>query len=233
MIDLPQETVLPVGKVYRLVPSRYPPIGIFDAVANPDELAAQFALQSLTNPRIRDEVGDIQLVAPFDRVVGHGCSPVMAAFCHLNAEGSRFSDGTWGVYYAAASLQCAVAEVSHHRARFMERTAEKAIDLDMRSYVTTVAKPLHDVRGPTWATIKHPEDYRPSQALACVLRSQGSWGLAYESIRSPGEECYAALRPPALHVPVVQGAHVTLRWDGSSLTSWYHKSGDRPIAQHG
>ena len=31
----------------------------------------------------------------------------MAAFTHLNPEGSRFSDGSYGVYYAAHTLATA------------------------------------------------------------------------------------------------------------------------------
>ena len=42
----------------RLVPSRFPPVSLFDRVADPKDLEALYALESLTNDRIRDEVGD-------------------------------------------------------------------------------------------------------------------------------------------------------------------------------
>ena len=52
----------------------------------------------------------------------------MAAFTHLNPDGSRFSDGRYGVFYAARSLDTAVAETMHHRANFMAATSRGAAD---------------------------------------------------------------------------------------------------------
>ena len=82
---------------YRLIPSRYPTVGLYDAIADPADLDVVFAVEALTNARIRDELGDLQLVLPEERVAGAGSTPVMAAFTHLNADGSRFSDGSYGV----------------------------------------------------------------------------------------------------------------------------------------
>ncbi len=71
-----------------------------------DEL---FYIEGLTNDRLRDQAGDIALVAPVDRICGPGSSPVMAAFTHVGLA-SRFTDGTFGVYYAGESLETAIAE---------------------------------------------------------------------------------------------------------------------------
>ena len=46
---------------YRLVNSKFPPIGLFDDVASLDEFEALYALQALTNPRLRNEAGDLGL----------------------------------------------------------------------------------------------------------------------------------------------------------------------------
>ena len=48
---------------YRLIPSRYPTVGLYDAIADPADLDVVFAIEALTNPRIRDELGEITLVA--------------------------------------------------------------------------------------------------------------------------------------------------------------------------
>ncbi len=63
-------------------------------MTDPDDLETIFELDALTNPRLRDEVGDIELVPPEDRICGPGTTAIMAAFTHLNPGGSRFSDGT-------------------------------------------------------------------------------------------------------------------------------------------
>jgi hypothetical protein len=106
---------------YRLIPSHFPPIGVYDRVANPADLDAVFAVENLTNPRLRQEAGELSMVAPQDRVAGPGTTPIMAAFTHLNPDGSRFSDGSYGVYYAGQTLDTAIAETRYHRARFLAK----------------------------------------------------------------------------------------------------------------
>lgn len=214
---------------HRLIPSRFPPVSLFDRVARPEELVAVFAVQALTNPRLRQEVGELSLVPAAERVSGPGSTPVMAAFCHLNPEGSRFSDGSWGVYYGADTLDTAVAEVGHHRARFFAATAEPPIDVDLRAYVAQVAQPLHDLRGPRWQAHTQPDDYATPQALARRLRTAGSWGVVYPSVRHAGGQCVGLFRPRALVLPVVQGAHISLQWDGQRIAGWYRKSDHTPL----
>ncbi len=212
----------PWNPCYRLIPSRFPPISVFEKVASAEDFDTLYAVQALVNPRIRQEVGEIDLVPAADRVFGVGSSPVMAAFCHLNPEGSRFSDGTWGVYYGAQTLETAVAEVSHHRSKFLEATSQPAIDVDLRCYVATVQAPLLDVRA--LADIHHPDSYAASREVAKTHRAQGTAGLLYRSVREPQHECVAVLKPPAIRVPVTQGPHVTLCWDGRRIKAWYRKS---------
>lgn len=229
MTTSPKMSVLAWNPTYRLVPSRYPPVGLFDRVANADDLDVVFAIEAVTNPRLRDEIGEIQLVARSDRVVGEGSSAVMAAFCHLNPDGSRFSDGTWGVYYGASSLGVAVAEVSYHRANFLRATAQLPMDIDMRCYVGHVTKPLHDLRPDAWRHVHHPDDYAAPQALAKRLRAEDAWGVVFHSVRSPGGECVGVFRPNGVDLPVKQGVHVSLRWDGSTVCDWYRKSNATPL----
>jgi RES domain-containing protein len=221
---LPEAVAIDWRRTVRLVASRYPAVSLFERVADPADLDAVFAIEALANPRLRQEAGEISLVPPADRVSGIGSTPVMAAFCHLNPEGSRFSDGTWGVYYAARTLATAVAEVAHHRARFLAATNEEAIEIDLRSYIADVQAELHDIRGPGWDAVHDPDDYRASQRLARSLRVRGSWGIAYRSVRHAGGECVAAFKPRAIRLPVVQGAHLTLHWNGREIDQWYEKS---------
>jgi len=226
---LPPLTEIAWAECFRLVPSRFPPVSLYERVASADEFDAVFAVEMLTNPRLRQEAGEISLVAPDERVFGPGSTPVMAAFCHLNAQGSRFSDGTWGAYYAAATLATAVAEVAYHREKFFAATKQEAIDVDLRVYVAAVAKPLHDVRAPRWAAVHDPDDYSASQALARRLRLADSWGIVYRSVRDAGGICIAALRPKTVTLPVRQAQHVTLRWNGVRIEQWYAKAGLHPL----
>ena len=59
---------------YRIIPSRYPPVGLFDTLVEPDELEVLFELEGMTNDRLRDEAGEIALVPVADRLIGPACS---------------------------------------------------------------------------------------------------------------------------------------------------------------
>lgn len=201
---------------YRIVPSRFPPIGVYDRIADPADLDAVFAIEALTNPRLREEAGALKLVPRDRRISGPGSTPVMAAFTHLNPEGSRFSDGSWGVFYAAHSVATAVEETVYHRQRFLAATAEPSCDIPMRCYRTGIAGRLHDLRG-GWPQVQSPDSYIASQALAQQLRNrEGSNGIVYDSARHAGGECVAVFYPD-LVAPCVQSEHLIYRWDGERI----------------
>src|SRR5687767_8740697 len=94
---------------YRLIPSHFPPISLFENLLDPTELEAAYALESLTNDRLQDYAGNIALVVPEDRVTGPGTTAIMAAFTHIGIP-SRFTSGSFGVYYAGLSLETAMEE---------------------------------------------------------------------------------------------------------------------------
>lgn len=216
---------------WRLIPSRFPPVGLFDRVAEPEDLEIVFAIEALTNDRLRDEAGDITLVSPSERISGDGTTPIMAAFTHLNPEGSRFTDGTYGVYYAAIDIDTAIAETRFHRALFLAATKEPAIEIDMRSYASDLEADLHDIRKmqsdmpDIYAA--EPGRYADAQSMARELRNTGSNGIAYDSVRFSGGECVAVFRPRLLS-PVRQGSHYCYVWNGREITNIYKKNNYTP-----
>ncbi len=226
------EPSIPISKViwkpcWRLVPSRFPPQGLFDRVAEPEDLDVVIAIESLTNDRLRDEIGDITLVPPAERVSGPGTTPIMAAFTHLNPEGSRFTDGSYGVYYAAIDIETAIAETRFHRDRFLAATKQPPIEIDMRSYAADLTASLHDIRNlqtdkPS-IYASNPEQYVSAQSLAKQLRDAGANGIVYDSVRHTGGECVAVFRPRLLS-PVKQGAHYCYVWNGVEITTVYQKT---------
>ena len=221
---------LPVARVEwkpcrRIVPSRFPPIQLFERVTDPTDLEAIFELESLTNPRLRDEVGDIRLVPEGDRITGPGTSVIMAAFTHLNPQGSRFSDGTYGVFYAARDLPTAIAETKHHRELFMRATRQPRMELDMRVYLVDLVANLHELRGRkrTNPLVYHDDSYAVGQNLARRLRDDGSNGIVYDSVRHAGGEC-AAVFIPRLLSNCRQERHLCYVWDGTRIATIYEKS---------
>lgn len=209
---------------WRIIPSRFPPVALFERVTEPSDLEAIFELESLTNPRLRDEVGDIRLVPAGERISGPGSSIIMAAFTHMNPEGSRFSDGTYGVFYAANDLETAIAETIYHRERFMRATQQARMELDMRVYLTDLDGELHDLRDEktTQPLVYHTDNYSGGQHLARMLRKQGSSGIVYDSVRREDGECVAVFRPRLLSNGR-QERHLCYVWDGSRIATVYEK----------
>jgi RES domain len=201
---------------HRLVPSRFPPVGLFDRVAAPDDLQAVFDIEALTNDRLRDETGDLALVPAADRISGPGTTPIMAAFTHLNPEGSRFSRGTFGVYYCAQTLPTALAEVRYHQERFLLRTREGAMRLQLRLYLADLDARLLDVR--KVVACRLPDDYAPSQMIGEQAHAERKDGILYRSVRHATGVCAAVFRPTVLR-HCRQSKHYTFHFDGSRITT--------------
>lgn len=209
---------------YRIIPSRFPPIGLFDKVADPADLDTVYQIEAMTNDRLREEAGELSLVPPEDRVSGPGTTAIMAAFTHLNPEGDRFTDGSYGVFYAGLALETAIEETKHHRALFLGATDEPAQEIDMRVYAIDLDAVLHDIRG---MRAKRPELYDPSnyatsQSFARKLREEGSDGIVYQSVRHESGECAAVFRPRLLS-NCRQERHLCYVWDGSGISTVYEK----------
>jgi hypothetical protein len=218
---------LAVGEVrwqpcFRVISSRFPPIHLFERVASATDWDALYWLESLTNPRLRDEVGEIDLVPPEDRVFGPGASVIMAAFTQLNPEGSRFADNSFGAFYAAASLDTSIAETRYHREVFLRATRQGPTELDMRTYLCDVGGSFHDIRGKReqMSDIYDPDSYVSSQKLARSLRSAGSNGVVYDSVRHATGQCVAVYRPRLIQ-NCRQGAHLRYVWDGKCICQVY------------
>ena len=200
---------------YRIVPSRYPAIGPWDRIAAADDFEALALIEGMTNPRLREELGVLSITPRERWITGPGSTPVMAAFTHLNPEGSRFSDGSYGVFYASRTLETAIRETVYHRERFLARTREPAMQLQMRSYLCNLGCALHDLRG-GYPAAHDPDDYATSQRLAAALRRQNGNGIVYDSVRHRGGQCAAIFWPDKVG-PCRAGRHYAYHWDGRTI----------------
>jgi hypothetical protein len=207
---------------FRVISSRFPPIHLFERVAGAEDWEALYWLESLTNPRLRDDVGEIELVPREDRIFGPGASVIMAPFTHLNPEGSRFADDTFGAFYAAASLDTSIAETRYHREIFLRATRQRPLELDMRTYLCDVAASFHDIRGKRerMPEIYDPDSYVASQKFARSLKLAGSNGIVFDSVRHSGGQCLAAYRPRLVQ-NCRQGTHLRYVWDGERISQVY------------
>jgi RES domain-containing protein len=214
---LPPLTKIRLPDTHRLVPSRYPPIGILDIVAVPEDLELMFALEAWTNDRISAEVGLIHTIPTDEWVIGKPqATVIMAAFCHPRPGGGRFNSENRGAWYSAFDLETAHAEVIYHRTKELVEIGVLETRLEMRQYVAAFNSAFHDVRGAdkAFALYHDPDSYKESQALARQLLDARSNGILYRSVRRPGGQCVACFRPK-LVTNVRPSAHFEFRWEGT------------------
>lgn len=219
----------------RIIRSAFPPIDLFEDIADPADWPLLIMAEMKTNPRLMETIGNLDLVPPARRVSGAGASLLMAPFTHVSRDRqSRFSDGSFGVLYVGDVFETALFETIHHHARFMAQTREPAgWTSQFREILLSVEGSLHDLRGEPVG--KSPlllaDGYEAGQALGAGLRAAGSEGLVYPSVRRPGGECVGLFWPDLAANPL-QGRHLDYHWDGNRV-DLYREAGTGKVFRIG
>jgi RES domain-containing protein len=199
----------------RLINSAFPPIDLFEDIADPADWELLAKAEARTNPRIMDSIGQLDNVPLARRVSGPGASYAMAPFVHCSPDrAGRFHNGHFGAFYAANDFETAVAETVHHVARFLSATYEKPGWVSvMRELTGRIDRAMVDIRTGNHADLLHPNDYGASQDFARIHRTAGADGIIYPSVRKKGGECFATFWPDVPGRPV-QAGHWRYHWDG-------------------
>lgn len=205
---------------YTLIPSRFPPIDLFERIANDDEGAAVARIETITNPRLRDRQRALQteavdVTAPRYQNWNH------APFTYRNPEGSRYFGPESAVLELADDLQTALAISVRKRETFLSRTDEARTNLDMRVLSRKVTGRFADLR--------HLDPNLDRDARIAVGRRIADIttpidGLLYNPPERPSAKCFAILNAGAL-ARAVQGDHFRFVWDGKCIRSLYSFSG--------
>ena len=202
--SVPRET-------WRLIPSRFPPIGLFDTVSTVADLRAVMELEGWTNDRLvaermsRIPDADWALNVP-------NTSVIMAAFLHAPPSGARFNGPELGAWYSAAAVEVSIAEVGHHLRREAVAMGATSLQRDFRAYLCDVGGNGHlDLRGKAAdaPAILDPASHRASQAFGEEARSAGADGIVFDSLRFAGGTNFVAYRPRLIG-NVRQERHVRL-----------------------
>ena len=208
---------------HRLLNAKFPPIPLFEDVASADDFDKLYALQTLTNPRLQTEMGNLSLLRTKDIPFGiNGAHYAVASFTHVNSDGSRFSDGSFGLMYIGDSTSTAIAEVRHHQMIYWN----KVIGLNYDRFVfkelfcsfsvnTGLDLCCLDMLDPLYA----PDNYTSSRTLGEKVREEGKYsGIKYNSVRHEGGTCYALFTPKEI-TNIIQTKHYEMIWDGSKISS--------------
>ena len=230
MIELPSipRTKVTWHRAVRIIRSLYPPVDLFEDIADPSDWPLLLSAEQKTNPRVMESIGNIDLVPVRRRVGGTGASFLMAPFTHISTDRpSRFSDGSFGVLYVGKTFEAGLFETMYHHARFMAATAQRpGWTSQFREIILDVDAQLHDLRNSNaYLPALDPDDYSEGHAVGFGLRANGSDGIVYPSVRLPGGECVALFYPDGASKPT-QGRHLDYHWNGATI-DFYRDAGAR------
>ena len=118
---------------------------------------------------------------------------------------SRFSDGSFGVWYGCDRIETTVHETAYHwRNSFLLDAGftQAGIKINRKIYTVRCDAALIDFRDVTAAfpDLINPNDYAFTQQIGARLHREGHPGLTSKSARFNGD-CYAVLNPKLLSNP--------------------------------
>ena len=209
----------------RVISSRFPRVQLFDDIAKPGDWDDLERLANLTSPRVRQTTEGWGMLRPEDCARGEGADLIMAPYAYLRPGGSRFSDGTYGVYYAGRDLKSAVDETIFHTEKFAREGRMPAVAFEKQVLEARISGSFHDLRKePPDKKILSPDTYAASQSFALTVRHQEkSSGIVYPSVRSAGGECIAVFLPRLIS-NCRRTLHLAYLWDGVRVTGVQERS---------
>lgn len=168
---------------YRLIPSRFPPVGLFDTVTTTADFLATVELVGWTNDRLVPE--RLNRLPRSEWAYGRpNSSVIMASFLH--ASSARFNGPDLGAWYASDDIRTSMAEVAHHLRR---ETVARSVPSMKRTYRTYVANLLgddyRDIRGEqvSLSSVYRSDSYVASQPFGEAVRQAGKDGIIFDSLR--------------------------------------------------
>lgn len=140
--------------------------------------------------------------------------------CHWAS--SRFSDGRFGVWYGADTVETSVHETAFHWFHGLLADAgfeREAVVAERRVHAVACEAMLLDMRRAARQApaMTHKTDYALAQAVGERLQREGHPGLLAPSARHAPGLTYAVFNPTVLSNPRVHG-HLTYRLDAGRIT---------------
>jgi hypothetical protein len=205
------------GDAYRLIPSRFPPVNVYEGLVANDRLEEVYAAEDLTNPRLRS----LGRLAP-DGDGSAAADPKLqnwnlAPFAYGNPDGTLFFDERRPCLEVAGDRQTALAVSVARRELFLGRTQEPATGLDMRML-------RHPVDGMFWDLREMEEplsglDLASRRALGAQMPPDAQ-GILYRCAERPAGTCIAVTTGDVLERSI-QTIHFRYVWDGKRVVLLY------------
>ncbi|MBS0511600.1 MAG: RES family NAD+ phosphorylase [Proteobacteria bacterium] len=141
-------------------------------------------------------------------------------FRHWQA--SRFSDGSYGVWYGSESVETTVFESAYHWYRGLLCDAgfeRETVSAERKVYLVACGAALLDFRKATaeHRDLLHPSDYAFPQSVGARIHHEGHPGLLIQSVRRRAGENFAIFNPGVLSNPR-HHCQLTYRLEAGQIT---------------
>jgi hypothetical protein len=189
-----------------LIPSRFPPVELYEPIAPKEDWDALKRIEALTNPRLLSGAGF--LLSEDQGKIDQNW--LIAPFAYPDPEPSSYSDGSYGFSIVAESLHSALLFAIQRREAFLKRTREGPIRLVMRTLKVKMKARLADM--------SHLEESDPYlRTLVKEYRVAKSHGVLIKGPRGKSDRLAIILRPTAFVPPAVQAEHYCFLWNGERI----------------
>lgn len=205
------------GEAFRLIPSRFPPVNVYEGLIAHDRQEELVAAENLTNPRLRS-LDRLSAAASGDATADPRLQNWnLAPFAYGNPDGSLFFSEDRPCLELALERQTALAVSVARRQSFMEATSEEPIGLDMRMLCTPVSGVFWDLRSAPNSLASLPMKNR--RALGAQMPA-GAQGILYRPPERPAGTGLAIVTGDVLERSQ-QTVHFRYVWDGRCIASLY------------
>jgi len=181
---------------HRLIPSRYPPTGILDLIAAPEDFEAVAELEGWTNDRISAELGVLSILPAGGMGMGRtNATAIMAAYCHPHETGGS---GLPAQIVVPGMLLSQLRPRSKNGISTGPRRSPKAASWKPRfRCVSTlrISKPnfMTFERAQSSTLVTTQQLRRGPTARRCASGGGIEWSVGYRSVRNPGTDCIVLL----------------------------------------
>ncbi|MBY5667380.1 RES domain-containing protein [Rhizobium leguminosarum] len=201
------------GDTYRLIPSRFPPVAVYEGLVLPERLDQLAKVEDITNPRLRslDRIARTTHETPETSARLQNWN--LAPFAYGNPEGSTFFNEDRPCLEVADSPQTSLAVSVAKREMFLKRTSEPSTGIDMRMLKTPLSGNFWDLR----AIGETSKEER--WAMGANLPAEAD-GIIYRPPERPSGISFAVVNGRALG-KAIQAVHYRYVWNGKAIAEIY------------
>ena len=200
---------------FQLIPSRFPPIDVYERLGLPELRTAAQELEQRTNPRLLALRHIEKPPDPSHKDAHQYQNWNHAPFVYKNPEGSHFLGPALGVAEMSTDLDASLMLALFRREEFFSRTNEEGMGQDMRVLSRRVAGTLIDLTAVD-PGLAQAERWK----IGHEIFENGAAGIVYRRTGF-GEHRFVSVFDGTILGRALQGAHYRFEWDGGIIRNIY------------